>query len=122
MAYLLLGRQNRGPYPCYAGEYCGNHVEYKFVDETRFRKGRPRQTPFYTSEKLAAMGLVGLYLRRNVSPYPEGFEPTDGPLVYISTPGSLREQLNLTRRQRRKLHAVRHQRHAERRAGRARSK
>ncbi len=122
MAYLLLGRQNRVPYPCYAGEFCGNHFEYESIDETRLRKGRPRQTPFYTSEKLAAMELIGLYLRRNISPYPEGFEPMDGPLVYVSTPGSLREPLKLTRRQRRKLHAVRHQRHAEWRAGRARGK
>ena len=24
MAYLLLGRKDQGPYPCFAGEFCGN--------------------------------------------------------------------------------------------------
>lgn len=122
MAYLLLGRKDRGPFPCYAGEYCGNHGEYEHFNETRLRKGKPRSTAWYTSEQLAAQGMVVLYLRRNVQPFTDGHEPVDGPLVFVSTPSSLKEPLKLTRRQRRKLHSIRHRRHAEKRAKMSRIK
>lgn len=115
MAYQLLNREDNGPYPCYAGEFCGNtfgeehNAMMEAFDEmrgnhhwisdrvpgrpdwTRFKKGRPRPCAAGTTEQLEIQGMYGLYLRHDVEPYPEGCEPFDGPIVKIPTPECLTE-------------------------------
>lgn len=70
---------NNGPFPCHAGEYCGNHTppglffagqnqrERKmYVDWlAQMRFGEPRATPECSVEYLKSHGIVGLYLREN---------------------------------------------------------
>ena len=78
MAYMT--RDNKGPYPSKAGEYCGNHHpdshpsrqlghspeqaahhQREWLATMRF--GRPRGCEAGTSEEMAAQGWVGLYLK-----------------------------------------------------------
>ena len=116
MAYLLLGREDQGPYPCKAGEFCGNswgeehnaRMEalyelmglHRFIgddrppgrpDWTLYKKGRPRPCEAGTTEQLEAQGMYGLYLRHDVEPYPDSCEPSEGPIQIIDTPPDLAE-------------------------------
>jgi hypothetical protein len=92
MAYMLEGRQGyKGPYPNLAGEYCGNRRAKDPIDETLWRRGRPQACAAGSAEQMEAYGFCGLYLTVDVKPFPDGFEPDDGPITYIPTPDSLRE-------------------------------
>ncbi len=120
MAYLFLGVNDCLPHPCYAGEFIDNGGKYEHSGAQYFngmvRQGRPRPTRWYTSKELAAEGMVGLYLTQNVSPRYDL-----GEVVLIDTPKSLKEPRKPTHRQRSKLHAIRHKRHAERRSTKKRA-
>lgn len=71
-----------GPFPCNAGEFCGNHVRGErpvcLFDETpqhaaehqrrylaMMRFGRPSKCEAGTSDEMAAQGFVGLYLKED---------------------------------------------------------
>lgn len=98
MAYMTA--EGDGPYACDAGEYCDNHRlgsepvcrSGQTPDEARahqqaylagMRFGRPRGTGRYSGRELAAMGMVGLYLRESRS-----LRPGER---HVPTPPELRE-------------------------------
>jgi hypothetical protein len=71
-----------GPFPDKAGEFCGNHLNGRpaiLVDGTSredgerqlrvhlsmMRFGKPASTPAGTSEEMAELGYVGLYLKED---------------------------------------------------------
>ncbi len=66
------------------------------IDLNFYRLGRPRACEAGTSAEMAAQGFSGLYLRRDVKPFPDDYEPVDGPLEYVPTPDSLREPPELS--------------------------
>ncbi len=99
MAWMT--KDGKGPYPCDAGEYCGNHLpggkacarfnqtheEPQYNQDqwlARMRFGRPHSCKEGTSAEMSAKGWVGLYLKES-----------DGPLVsgatHVETPDELRE-------------------------------
>lgn len=99
MAYMT--EDGRGPYPCYAGEYCGNHLPGSMagvrLDQSaddakaeqdrhlaRMRFGRPHSCEIGTSSEMVALGYVGLYLKAD-----RGFSlPGD---IMVDTPDELKE-------------------------------
>lgn len=86
MAYMT--KEGEGPYPCHAGDYCGNHDpkrNYDGMTFDNFRFGRPRPTKVRTTEELEAWGMVGLYLKRSDSHIFLGGE------ILIKTPPELCE-------------------------------
>ena len=101
MAYMT--EDGKGPYPCYAGEYCGNYLPgippLRRNDQTQqdaerqerlwlasMRFGRPHSRKQSTSAQMAAQGWVGLYLK-------EDYEHPSfvGHFVLVDTPDELRE-------------------------------
>jgi len=99
MAYMM--KDGKGPYPCYAGEYCGNHDPqseparrlYESPAEARRREvesfanmrfGRPRSCQAGTSAEMAARGYVGLYLKEDQTVHAPG-------AILCDTPEELRE-------------------------------
>lgn len=87
MAYM--NKEGNGPYPCDAGEYCGNHqkgsVAYSALWLAKMRFGRPHACQAGTSAEMAAKGFVGLYLKEDST---SGRMPGD---VHVDTPDELRE-------------------------------
>lgn len=100
MAYMTA--DGKGPYPCDAGEYCGNHLlgskplplrdlgetpeeAEKWLDQMldQMRFGRPRPCKAGSSKEMSELGYVGLYLK---SPQPLWLGGTRVP-----TPDELRE-------------------------------
>lgn len=80
MAYMT--KDGNGPYPCYAGEHCGNHLigsmayaregqthveanYYEVMWLAQMRWGRPRPTKEGATEELENKGWVGLYLKED---------------------------------------------------------
>ena len=101
MAYTT--EDGKGPYPCYEGEYCGNHTpgtkplrsphetpeqaeRHERVYLAKMRFGRPHACVVGTSAELAVKGWVGLYLKKDEKVYDIG----DG-VILIDTPDELRE-------------------------------
>lgn len=99
MAYMT--KEGKGPYPCYEGEFCGNHNpnhplcrrEGITADQAeqrqksslaKMRFGRPRACGAGTSAEMAAQGYVGLYLK-------QGDEHRLPGEVLVDTPEELRE-------------------------------
>lgn len=98
MAYMT--KDGRGPYPCSAGEYCGNHLPGSYPRQTfhespedaehqrayfaRMRFGRPRPCEAGTTAEREAKGWVGLYLKEDEGAHAPGD-------VLIPTPDELRE-------------------------------
>lgn len=106
MAYMR--KNGKGPYPCHAGEYCGNYLKgsqaYVRDDQThenaqyiqkewlaRMRFGRPHSCGGFTVAEKIAQGWVGLYLKEDD---PVNWRrPGD---VLIDTPEELQEPPCLT--------------------------
>lgn len=82
MAYM--NNEGKGPYPAHRGEYCGNHYlkdskfSLRYLNESpedaarhhaawlgKMRFGKPHSCAYGSSEKMAAEGYVGLYLRED---------------------------------------------------------
>lgn len=99
MAYMT--KDGKGPYPCYAGEYCGNHhpdhMVYAQEGQTheeaqaqaelslaKMRFGRPHACKAGTSDEMAARGWIGLYLKQDDKVRLPGE-------VEVATPDELRE-------------------------------
>lgn len=107
MAYKLAQLPELGPFACHSGDFYGNYTRGKEgisfglktreehrntpLDETLFRRGRPRPTAWHTSEELEAMGIVGIYLIGFLAPDHDGREIMFGPVIYVETPESMRE-------------------------------
>ena len=76
--YIDFTGEERGPYPCHIGEYCGNeHKNQKpFLSyfeeigaqkESNTRKGIPHSCPCGTSQEMQEKGFYGLYLTKEDS-------------------------------------------------------